>query len=53
MRYWVNKSKLKRLVRKWKRPREFGEGTWEFEIGEPTKSFNPENDMLAPSGDNV
>jgi len=25
------------IVRKWKRPREIGEGTWEFEIGEPVK----------------
>ena len=41
------------LVRKWKRPREIGEGTWEFEIGEPVKQFNPESDLLAPSGDNV
>lgn len=41
------------IVRKWKRPREFGEGNWEFEIGEPQKAFNPEADMLAPSGDNV
>jgi hypothetical protein len=41
------------IVRKWKRPREFGEGTWEFEIGEPLKAFNPEADLLAPSGENV
>ena len=41
------------LVRKWKRPKEFGEGTWEYEIGEPQKAFNPESDLLAPSGDNV
>jgi hypothetical protein len=40
-------------VRKWKRPREYGEGQWEFEIGEPPKQFNPENDLLAPSNDNV
>jgi hypothetical protein len=40
-------------VRKWKRVREIGEGTWEFEIGEPLKAFNPENDLMAPSGDNV
>ena len=40
------------LVRKWKRVREVGEGTWEYEIGEPKKQFNPENDLLAPSGEN-
>ena len=40
-------------VRKWKRVREIGEGIWEFEIGEPQKAFNPENDLMAPSGDNV
>lgn len=40
-------------MRKWKRPREIGEGSWEFEIGEPPKTFNPDNDLLAPSGDNV
>jgi hypothetical protein len=26
---------------------------WEYEIGEAPKSFNPEADLLAPSGDNV
>ena len=40
-------------MRKWKRAKEFGEPFWEFEIGEPPKSFNPEADLLAPSGDNV
>jgi hypothetical protein len=40
-------------VRKWKRAREYGEAVWEFEIGEPPKSFNPEADLLAPSGENV
>jgi hypothetical protein len=30
-------------VRKWKKPKEFGEGTWEYEIGQPTDlKFNPE-----------
>ena len=40
------------LVRKWKYAREVGEGTWEYEIGEPKRQFNPENDLLAPSGEN-
>lgn len=40
-------------VRKWKRAKEFGEAQWEFEIGEAQKSFNPEADLLAPSGENV
>ncbi len=40
-------------MRKWKHPREFGEAQWDYEIGEPPKSFNPEADLLAPSGDNV
>ncbi|MFM7850955.1 MAG: hypothetical protein ACKO96_03355, partial [Flammeovirgaceae bacterium] len=26
---------------------------WEYEIGEAPKIFNPEADLLAPSGDNV
>ena len=26
---------VKVIVRKWKRPKEFGEANWEFEIGEP------------------
>ena len=41
------------LVRRWKRPREFGEATWEFEIGQQeAPKFNPENDLLAPSNAN-
>jgi len=40
-------------VRKWKRPKEFGEAQWEFEIGEQAKAFDPEADLLAPSGENV
>ena len=40
-------------VRKWKKPKEFGEATWEFEIGQPTDiKFNPEQDLLAPSNAN-
>jgi hypothetical protein len=40
-------------VRKWKRPKEFGAAEWEFEIGENSKSFNPDTDLMAPSGSNV
>ena len=29
----VNSSEV--LVRKWKKPKAFGEGQWEFEIGQP------------------
>ena len=38
------------LLRKWKYAKAFGEGQWEFEIGQPMESsFNPESDLLAPS----
>jgi hypothetical protein len=55
MKYWVNQLKSFKgpIVRKWKHPKEFGEGQWEYEIGEAPKIFNPEADLLAPSGDNV
>ena len=33
--------------------REFGEPQWEWEIGEAPKAFNPEADLIAPSGENV
>jgi hypothetical protein len=49
----TNIYNISQIVRKWKRPKEFGQGSWEYEIGEPPKSFNPESDLLAPSGDNV
>ena len=49
----TTKVSLSCIVRKWKHPREIGEGQWEYEIGEPPKTFNPEADLLAPSGDNV
>ena len=35
------------LLRKWKRPKDFGEAFWEFEIGSEQKQFNPENDLMA------
>ena len=35
------------LLRKWKKPKDFGEATWEYEIGEDQKQFNPESDMMA------
>ena len=38
------------LLRKWKRPKQFGEADWEFEIGQPmTINFDPSSDLLAPS----
>ena len=42
------------LVRKWKRPSEKGlpsqeKPEWEFEIGEDTKVFDPENDLMQVS----
>ena len=37
------------LVRKWKRPKDFGQAEWEFEIGDDGKQFNPENDLLSAS----
>eukprot|EP00743_Colponemidia_sp_Colp-15_P004150 GILK01004479.1.p1 GENE.GILK01004479.1~~GILK01004479.1.p1 ORF type:complete len:212 (-),score=37.78 GILK01004479.1:205-801(-) len=41
------------LVRKWKRPTALGGGgEWDFEIGEPPKTFNPDQDLLAPSNEN-
>ena len=41
------------LLRKWKRPRQFGEATWEFEIGQPMETaFDPSADFLAPSSKN-
>mmetsp|Transcript_1389 Transcript_1389/g.923 ORF Transcript_1389/g.923 Transcript_1389/m.923 type:complete len:88 (-) Transcript_1389:535-798(-) len=40
------------LVRKWKHPKTFGEGDWEYEIGEPIKKFDPESDLLAASSSN-
>lgn len=48
-----NKYIIEMSVRKWKHPREYGEAQWEYEIGEAPKTFNPEADLLAPSGDNV
>ena len=40
------------LVRKWKRPKEFGEAQWEYEVGDDGKVFNPENDLLSASSNN-
>ena len=41
------------VVRKWKRPKQFGDGNWEFEIGQPLETnFDPQSDMLAPSSQN-
>ena len=35
------------LLRKWKRPKEFGQAEWEFEIGDDGKQFDPESDLLS------
>ena len=45
------------LIRKWKRPKDKElpaqqVAEWEFEIGEDTKVFNPESDLLAVSDKN-
>ena len=40
------------LLRKWKRPKEFGQATWEYEIGDDGKAFDPENDLIGESSSN-
>lgn len=40
------------LIRKWKRPKEFGKVDWEYEIGEDSKRFDPEQDIMAVSSNN-
>ena len=40
------------LLRKWKRPKEFGEGNWEYEIGDEPKQFNPESDLIGVASNN-
>ena len=40
------------LLRKWKRPKDFGEAQWEYEVGDDGKVFNPENDLLSASSSN-
>ena len=37
------------LLRKWKRPKEFGQAEWQFEIGDDGKTFDPESDLLSAS----
>ena len=39
-------------VRKWKRPREFGEATWQIEVGSEEVNFNAETDIIAASNKN-
>jgi hypothetical protein len=39
-------------VRKWKKPREFGEATWSIEIGAESVAFNAETDMIAANNKN-
>ena len=47
----VNTSEV--LLRKWKRPKQFGEAQWEFEVGQPMDvNFDPKEDLLAPSSKN-
>ena len=45
--YDINTFEL--LIRKWKKHKDYGKEEWIFEIGEPTPTFNPEADLLAPS----
>ena len=40
------------LLRKWKRPKELGNSTWEYEIGEEAKRFNPDEDLMQVSSSN-
>ena len=37
------------LLRKWKRPKDFGAADWEYEIGDDGKKFDPESDLLSAS----
>jgi hypothetical protein len=39
-------------VRKWKKPREFGEATWKIEVGAEVTTFNAETDMIGVSNKN-
>ena len=40
------------FLRKWKRPKELGQSTWEYEVGEDTKRFDPEQDLLQANSAN-
>ena len=40
------------LLRKIKKPRDFGEADWVYEVGMEQQKFNPEADLLAPSTQN-
>lgn len=40
------------LLRKWKRPKELGQASWEFEIGEESRRFDPEQDLMQASSAN-
>ena len=40
------------LLRKWKRPRELGQAQWEFEVGEDSHRFDPEQDLMQASSAN-
>jgi protein DPCD len=47
----INNHEL--ISRKVKKPSEIGEGKWEYEVGDPPKSFNPDTDLIAASSLNV
>ena len=36
-------------MRKWKRPKELGQASWEYEIGEDPKRWDPEQDLIQVS----
>lgn len=40
------------LLRKWKRPKDLGQATWEFEVGEDSRRFDPEQDLMQASSAN-
>ena len=40
------------FLRKWKRPTELGQITWEYEVGEDAKRFDPEQDLLQANSAN-
>jgi len=49
--YDINTWEL--LVRRYKKHKDVGKEEWVFEIGEQNPTFNPDTDMLVPSGSNV
>ena len=49
--YDINTYEL--LVRRWKKHKDVGKEEWIYEVGEANTSFNPDTDIMAPSGSNV